>query len=68
MERVREGLGDKLSLFIQFTSTFISGFAVGFVYNWQLTLVMLSLSPLLAATGAWMARVYPPGLLRIYAN
>jgi ABC-type multidrug transport system fused ATPase/permease subunit len=57
MERVREGLGDKASMFIQFTSAFLAGFAVGFIYNWQLTLVMLSLSPLIAATGAWTARV-----------
>ena len=57
LERVREGTGDKFSLFIQFASAFVAGFVVGFVYNWKLTLVMMSLTPLLAATGAFMAVV-----------
>lgn len=33
LERVREGLGDKLSLFIQMLSAFVAGFGVGFVYK-----------------------------------
>jgi hypothetical protein len=30
LERVREGIGDKLSLFLQMLATFIAGFVVGF--------------------------------------
>jgi ABC-type multidrug transport system fused ATPase/permease subunit len=44
LERVREGLGDKASLFIQMFAAFISGFVVGFFYSWQMTLVMVSFS------------------------
>ncbi|PIO63817.1 hypothetical protein TELCIR_14569 [Teladorsagia circumcincta] len=33
LERVREGLGDKLSLFIQMVSAFVAGFGVGFAYR-----------------------------------
>jgi ATP-binding cassette subfamily B (MDR/TAP) protein 1 len=50
-------MGDKASLFIQFVSAFLAGFIIGFIYNWQMTLVMMSLTPLIAATGAWMAKV-----------
>uniref|UniRef100_A0A7E4VKT7 p-glycoprotein n=1 Tax=Panagrellus redivivus TaxID=6233 RepID=A0A7E4VKT7_PANRE len=57
LERVREGLGDKLSLFIQMISGFIAGFVIGFVYNWQMALVMLIFTPFLALTNAWMAKI-----------
>ncbi|KAK0428165.1 hypothetical protein QR680_010647 [Steinernema hermaphroditum] len=56
LERVREGFGDKMSLFIQMVSAFFAGFAVGFFYNWQMALVMLLFTPLLAATGYWMGK------------
>ncbi|XP_014681412.1 PREDICTED: multidrug resistance protein 1-like [Priapulus caudatus] len=48
VERIREGIGDKFSLFIQFLCAFISGFTIGFVKSWQMTLVMMALTPLLA--------------------
>nr|UUF94159.1 P-glycoprotein 2 [Toxocara canis] len=57
LERVREGLGDKLSLLIQLVSTFIAGFIVGFLYDWRMTLVMMAFTPLTALTGAWMSRM-----------
>lgn len=70
MERVREGIGDKASLFIQMISAFISGFLVGFFYNWQMSLVMLLFTPFLvkyfrnyfnyfktqAAANSWMGK------------
>lgn len=33
IERVREGIGDKLSLFIQMAATFAAGFAIGFWFE-----------------------------------
>ncbi|CAJ0949155.1 unnamed protein product, partial [Mesorhabditis belari] len=57
LERVREGLGDKLSLFIQMAAAFASGFIVGFMYSWQMTLVMLAFAPFVVASGAWMSKV-----------
>ncbi|NXY34317.1 MDR1 protein, partial [Pomatorhinus ruficollis] len=53
---IREGIGDKISIFLQFFSTFVSGLIVGFIYGWKLTLVVMSVSPLLAASAAiWSA-------------
>ncbi|KHJ40713.1 ABC transporter, ATP-binding protein [Trichuris suis] len=55
IERVREGIGDKVSLLCQYTAAFVSGFTIGFFYSWKLSLVMMSLSPLLALSSAWFS-------------
>jgi hypothetical protein len=57
LERVREGTGDKLALMLQFLSQFFSGFIVAFIYDWKLTLIMMSLTPLQVATGIFIAKV-----------
>ncbi|XP_023801905.1 multidrug resistance protein 1B-like [Cyanistes caeruleus] len=49
---IREGIGDKISIFLQFFSTFVSGLIIGFIYGWKLALVVTSVSPLLAASTA----------------
>ncbi|KAI6222555.1 Multidrug resistance protein 1A [Aphelenchoides besseyi] len=56
LERVREGIGDKASLFAQQIAAFFSGFIVGFFYNWQMALVMMLFTPFLALANAWMGR------------
>uniref|UniRef100_A0A8C5TVJ0 ABC-type xenobiotic transporter n=1 Tax=Malurus cyaneus samueli TaxID=2593467 RepID=A0A8C5TVJ0_9PASS len=49
---IREGIGDKISIFLQFFSTFVAGIIIGFIYGWKLTLVVMSVSPLLAGSAA----------------
>ncbi|XP_068092086.1 ATP-dependent translocase ABCB1-like isoform X2 [Hyperolius riggenbachi] len=49
---IHEGLADKLCIFVQFLSTFLSGITIGFIHGWKLTLVILSVSPLLAVSAA----------------
>ncbi|XP_065439358.1 ATP-dependent translocase ABCB1-like isoform X2 [Chrysemys picta bellii] len=46
---IQEGIGDKFCIFVQLFATFLTGIVIGFVYGWKLTLVILSVSPLLAA-------------------
>ncbi|TFJ96142.1 peptide methionine sulfoxide reductase MsrB [Platysternon megacephalum] len=46
---IHEGIGDKFCIFVQFFATFLTGIVIGFIYGWKLTLVILSVSPLLAA-------------------
>lgn len=41
--------------FLQLMSTFIGGFVIAFIKGWLLALVMLSILPLLAVSGASMA-------------
>ncbi|XP_027733749.1 ATP-binding cassette sub-family B member 5 [Empidonax traillii] len=53
---IHQGIGDKISIFLQYFTTFVTGIIIGFIYGWKLTLVVLSVSPLLAASAAvWSA-------------
>uniref|UniRef100_A0A8C0AX13 ABC-type xenobiotic transporter n=1 Tax=Buteo japonicus TaxID=224669 RepID=A0A8C0AX13_9AVES len=49
---IHEGIGDKICIFVQFFATFLAGIIIGFIHGWKLTLVILSVSPLLAASAA----------------
>ena len=57
VDQIEAGIGDKLSLFFQQIFAFLCGFIVGFIYGWELTLVILAVSPLLAISGGFMAKV-----------
>ncbi|XP_071446041.1 ATP-dependent translocase ABCB1-like [Hetaerina americana] len=57
LERIREGLGSKFSMVLQFVSTFIAGLIVGLIANWRLTLVIMGISPLLIGTSAYLAKM-----------
>ncbi|ELU18040.1 hypothetical protein CAPTEDRAFT_197681 [Capitella teleta] len=50
---IQNGMGEKVSLFMQYFSTFIAGYFVGFIKGWKLTLVIISVAPIVAvAIGA----------------
>ena len=57
LERVREGIGSKCSIVIQYLSTFMSGICVGLMVNTRLTLMVLLFGPLVIAASAFMAKV-----------
>uniref|UniRef100_A0A8R1DLX2 ABC-type xenobiotic transporter n=1 Tax=Caenorhabditis japonica TaxID=281687 RepID=A0A8R1DLX2_CAEJA len=46
VEKIKDGIGDKVGVLISGTATFISGVLLGFYMCWQLTLVMLVTVPL----------------------
>lgn len=50
IEKIREGIGVKLSLFVQLTTTFIAGFVIGFVRVWQLAALLLGITPFIIVT------------------
>ncbi|XP_056090402.1 ATP-dependent translocase ABCB1 [Rhinichthys klamathensis goyatoka] len=54
---INDGLGDKICVFVQFFCTFLAGFIIGFIYGWKLTLVILSVSPLLAGSAAVWSKI-----------
>ncbi len=58
INKVKEGVGDKFGNAIQFLATFIAGFALGFAKGWKLTLVILSLSPLLFLSAVAFTKVF----------
>ena len=47
IEKVHDAIGDRFSLLIQWTATFIIGFVVAFVRDWHLSLFLLIFIPLL---------------------
>ena len=51
---IRDAMGEKLGTLFQFMTMFFAGFAVGFYYSWQLTLVIFAVAPLLGIAGAIM--------------
>lgn len=54
---MREGSGAKMSMVLQYVSTFFSGLGVGLYSNFKLTLIVLGVSPVLIGTSAYMAKV-----------
>ncbi|CAB3398373.1 unnamed protein product [Caenorhabditis bovis] len=57
LERVKEGTGDKIGLMISSLSRFFIGFIIAFTYSWKLTLIMMSLTPLVIITGLFVMRL-----------
>ncbi|KAK4273324.1 hypothetical protein QN277_021750 [Acacia crassicarpa] len=52
---IQDAMGEKVGKFLQLVSTFIGGFVIAFIKGWLLSLVMLSIIPLLVVSGGCMA-------------
>ena len=59
--RVRGLVGDALGLLVQNITTLIAGFILSFVANWQLSLIVVSLLPLIGFNG-WFQIKFMKGL------
>ena len=57
IERVQSGIGDKVAVFLSYFSSFITGFIVAFSINWKMTLVVLTMLPLLTFVSAIISKV-----------
>ena len=57
VNKVVEGIGDKIGNFFQWFSCFLAGIVIGFAYGWKLTLVILAFGPILVICGGWMTMV-----------
>jgi len=49
--QIQGGIGEKVSTFIYSIAMMISGFLIGYIFGWQLALVLTSLIPLLGISG-----------------
>ncbi|CAF1022109.1 unnamed protein product, partial [Didymodactylos carnosus] len=47
INKIHDGIGDKIGSACQFLSAFLTGLILGFIKGWKLTLVVLSVSPLM---------------------
>lgn len=57
MERIREGIGDKLGLLLRGCAMFIAAVIISFIYEWRLALMMLGVAPSTCIIMSLMARV-----------
>ncbi|ELW61688.1 Multidrug resistance protein 2 [Tupaia chinensis] len=57
INKINDGIGDKIALLFQNISTFSIGLLIGLVKGWKLTLVTLSTSPLIMASAAVCSRM-----------
>ncbi|GJJ68166.1 ATP-binding cassette, subfamily B (MDR/TAP), member 1 [Entomortierella parvispora] len=51
-----DGLADKVGLCLSSLATFVAGFVVAFTHGWKMSLVLFTAVPLMAVTGALMAK------------
>ncbi|XP_054547892.1 ATP-binding cassette sub-family B member 5 [Talpa occidentalis] len=57
INKINDGIGDKIALLFQNISTFSIGLVIGLMKGWKLTLVTLSTSPLIIASAAMFSRI-----------
>lgn len=55
--KLQSGLGDKWGMAIQALAMFVSGFGIGFYFSWELTLVILAVTPLLVIVGGIFGKI-----------
>ena len=49
--QIQGGIGEKVATFIYSISMLLSGFVIGYIFGWQLALVLTAVTPLLAISG-----------------
>ncbi|CAJ0964426.1 unnamed protein product [Ranitomeya imitator] len=57
VQKINEGIGDKIAMLVQSLATFLTGFIIGFVKGWKLTLVILAISPVMGLSAAIWAKI-----------
>ncbi|KAJ7379512.1 ABC transporter B member 11 [Desmophyllum pertusum] len=57
LNKVADGIGQKIGMFIMSITLVLVGFIMGFAYGWKLTLVIIAVSPLLMIAGGVMAKL-----------
>ncbi|XP_063889978.1 ATP-dependent translocase ABCB1-like isoform X2 [Scylla paramamosain] len=57
LNKLQEGIGEKVGMFIFFMTTFLASLINAFVHGWELTLIILSVFPLLGISTGLIAKV-----------
>ena len=66
IEKVHDGMGANVSIFIQWVSTFVAGFIVGFYSSWILSLLLLGLTPFIVAPAVIFHKVYTGSKVQLF--
>ena len=56
MQKLHAGIGDKVAVFLQWTTNFVAAYVVAFLHGWKLTLTALAFSPLFAVLAGVIAK------------
>lgn len=59
LDKLKEGIGEKLSIFTYLVMSFTISVIFSFFYGWKLTLVILSCAPIIILATAIVAKVCP---------
>ncbi|XP_038049407.1 ATP-dependent translocase ABCB1-like isoform X2 [Patiria miniata] len=57
VEKIKNGIGDKVGQSLYMLTVFVGGIALGFVKSWKLTLVILAISPLVVLSTFLMTKI-----------
>uniref|UniRef100_H2ZPT1 Bile salt export pump n=1 Tax=Ciona savignyi TaxID=51511 RepID=H2ZPT1_CIOSA len=71
VKKIKDGMAEKVSMVLQYTSMSLTGIIVGLFYAWKLALVTLSVSPLLGVASTLMftlTAAYTERELKAYAT
>ena len=53
----QEGIGEKIGMMLFFMGTFFISIIVAFIYGWELTLVLLTMIPLMSIANGSLAKI-----------
>ncbi|KAK0409791.1 hypothetical protein QR680_004760 [Steinernema hermaphroditum] len=68
IDRVRDGIGDKIGLLVRSTTTYIVCIGLSFYYDFKMTLIMVGVGPLSAILMSFMARMVNKSAMKQMAN
>ncbi|XP_013099657.2 multidrug resistance protein homolog 49 [Stomoxys calcitrans] len=57
LNKMKEGINEKIAIFVYLVMTFVIGIVASFVYGWKLTLVILATCPLIILSTAMVAKI-----------
>ncbi|VDM47301.1 unnamed protein product, partial [Toxocara canis] len=57
IDKIKDGVGDKVGLILRGVTMFVTCIVLGFIYQWRITLVMIGMGPVSAALMSSMARL-----------
>ena len=58
IEKIQAGIGDKVAVFLEHFTSFLTGYTIAFAFSWKLALVMSATLPCMTILGGVMAKVY----------
>ncbi|XP_037948029.1 multidrug resistance protein homolog 49-like [Teleopsis dalmanni] len=64
LEKMKDGMGEKIAIFTFLFMTFITGIIASFLYGWKLTLVVIICCPLIIISTVMVAKIQGPLTVR----